>query len=53
MPDLPFVVVPHPVATRSDAELREIAIGLVPAMLRALGVHEEAPVPSAGGAEGR
>jgi hypothetical protein len=48
MPDLPFVVVPHPVATRTDAELREIAAGLVPAVLRALCVRGEAAVPSAG-----
>jgi hypothetical protein len=36
MPDLRTVVVPHPLATRPDAELRQIAAGLKTAVIEAL-----------------
>ncbi len=36
MPDLRTVVVPHPLATRPDTELRRIAAGLKAAVIEAL-----------------
>lgn len=36
MPDVPFVVVPHPVALESDAAIQQLADGLVDDVVAAL-----------------
>lgn len=36
MPDLPFVVVPHPVALESDAAIEALADGLIDGIVAAL-----------------
>lgn len=41
MPDLKLVQVPHPVATRPDEELRELAAGLLGPVLAALTTDAE------------
>lgn len=35
LPELPLVVVPHPIMTRSPEELKEIAEGLLPRVVEA------------------
>jgi hypothetical protein len=50
IPDLPLVVVPHPVATHDEATLRELAKGLTAQILAALTGKEEQADADDGGA---